>query len=78
MDALSEHGAWRGWLTVVLTVTDGAPGSVTLIAEGYGPLLGYAPRRNLYYGVFWSQPGTGNITVSITGGRSDTQTIPYP
>jgi hypothetical protein len=25
MDALREHGAWRGWLKVVLTVTDGAP-----------------------------------------------------
>jgi hypothetical protein len=51
---------------------------VTLIANAYGPLLRYVPRRNLYYGVFWTQPGAGEITVSITGDRSDAQAIPYP
>jgi hypothetical protein len=67
-----------GRVTVVAVVTDAAPGSVSFIAEGYGPLRGYLPRRNLYYGVFWTQPDKGEITVSISGGGSDTQAIPYP
>jgi hypothetical protein len=61
-----------------LTVTaksTAQPGTVTLTAQGYGPMA-YAARKKVYKGAFKTTPKPTAVTVISSGGGTQTRNIP--